>query len=887
MPLQLAILGPARLGNVRLGYLSAANIAARAERARLRAAAVSIQLAGVDARVRVAGLTIHDVANDNPNTCSLTIDGVESPVVSQTLRVSLGLDAPRLLFNGSLQEVGLSYDLKPTHRVWPANALDDTPRANRRRPFGTWTTVSATTVAQYLVSVFAPGFTSVHVQAGLPTVSIILDGSEGMNGALTQIANLIGGYFYWEDGDLHLFLTEATGTPDALDATPGRFLDDPPIAARVDNSQLRTRVFGQGHGEAVLADLAAGESIIPLANAAVWFGTVGSGGHAIALSQILAYTGVQLGGGGSLVGPGAAPSTAPSLALAAGAGLGTGAYGYGVVDVTAAGKSLPSPIGTIATGVTAPPPSAPTAGAAASAAGIGTGLEYGTHDYELTYTTPSGETTPGPVSGGVLAAVTPPAPGYTVSGSAGVGTVPVGHTVEFKASYSTAASATDFTHESPTSATTGVQTLVPSAGGGGFVAEPVLTLGYSPDPAVTWIHLWLRIDGGTYFKAFAFGPGGGATTIPNVTGGGTVTGNCDLRQTADTVPGVAFAAQVPLTLPVGSGAVTGWRLWRRFNGTGTFNLVTAGTGASYTDTTPNASLGAAAPATNTATATQVSVTGIALGASPTTSRELYRTVVNGSQLKFLTTIANNTSTGPYVDSTADGSLGANAPTSDTSGIAFAGGQVNAGSTTLLTASAGPFAAGGGWAILSSGQGVRYTGITGNTLTGIPAAGVGAILTTVVYGSAALPAPALTGVTGIGVPIVKGTPINIWVQRDDLAAQAEQAARDGSDGIVEAAPISDERRNEASLIALCDATLARYSRPLVTVTYACRDVKTKSGKPITIDLTSPPIHQTLTIQDVTIDQINVAPGTLPRFTVTASSVRQSLDGLLRQLLAAAA
>jgi hypothetical protein len=130
-------------------------------------------------------------------------------------------------------------------------------------------------------------------------------------------------------------------------------------------------------------------------------------------------------------------------------------------------------------------------------------------------------------------------------------------------------------------------------------------------------------------------------------------------------------------------------------------------------------------------------------------------------------------------------------------------------------------------------------------------------------------------------------VNLWVQRDDLTAQAEQALIDTAngrvpaDGVWEGPPIVDERRGEASLIALCDATLAIYSRPIVTVTYATKDPKTKSGKTIVIDLASPPMSETLTIQDVAISHINTSPGTGPTFTVTASSVRWSLEDWLRR------
>ena len=142
---------------------------------------------------------------------------------------------------------------------------------------------------------------------------------------------------------------------------------------------------------------------------------------------------------------------------------------------------------------------------------------------------------------------------------------------------------------------------------------------------------------------------------------------------------------------------------------------------------------------------------------------------------------------------------------------------------------------------------------------------------------------LVGVTGLARPMREGSAVHLWIQRDDLAAQAEQAARTGGDGIVEYL-IVDARRGVDSLTARCDADLAMFSRPIVTVAYATRDLQTKSGKTVTIDLPSQGIQQTLTIQDVTITEIDIVPGLAPRFTVKASSVRFSLEDTLRRLIA---
>jgi hypothetical protein len=137
---------------------------------------------------------------------------------------------------------------------------------------------------------------------------------------------------------------------------------------------------------------------------------------------------------------------------------------------------------------------------------------------------------------------------------------------------------------------------------------------------------------------------------------------------------------------------------------------------------------------------------------------------------------------------------------------------------------------------------------------------------------------LTGVTGNGTAIREGAPVNLWVQVDDTAAQTALAARVGGSGVIEQL-IVDERRGIPSLIALATADLAMYGRPIVTVQYTTFDPKSRSGRPVHVHLAQPAIDQTLVIQDVTI-----TTGTGPaRFAVTASSVRTSLEDLLRRMV----
>jgi formylglycine-generating enzyme required for sulfatase activity len=63
---------------------------------------------------------------------------------------------------------------------------------------------------------------------------------------------------------------------------------------------------------------------------------------------------------------------------------------------------------------------------------------------------------------------------------------------------------------------------------------------------------------------------------------------------------------------------------------------------------------------------KVTLTNIPLGAAGTTARKIYRTVANGSTYKYVTTISGNATT-TYTGDLADASLGANAPTYNTTG----------------------------------------------------------------------------------------------------------------------------------------------------------------------------------------------------------------------------
>lgn len=355
------------------------------------------------------------------------------------------------------------------------------------------------------------------------------------------------------------------------------------------------------------------------------------------------------------------------------------------------------------------------------------------------------------------------------------------------------------------------------------------------------------------------------------------------------------------TIPIGGALVTSRKVYRTAAGGAQLKLaatIANNTATTFTDTVTDASLGANVPVTNTATANQVALTSIPLGAAAVTQRKVYRTAAGLSQLKLVTTIADNTTT-TYTDSTADGSLGANVPTSDTSLLTQPSGNVLAGSTSLQAAGVGAFSASGGWALAGT-QVLRYTGISGNSLTGIPATGVGAIQATISFNATLTAAPVLTGIPASGpgsitFAVVKGEPVDLFVQEDDVLAQAALAAQlgGGADGIHEDL-ITDRRLSHVEARARARARLellgARDSQGhvgLVTITYHSRDINTHAGRVVSVNLGAP---QTLS-GDFLIQRVTIAGytkgHTQPTYEVEASTVRFTFDELLRQMRTAAA
>jgi hypothetical protein len=836
-------------------------------------------------KVVASTLTIHDERNDTPNTASCEVVGFV-PSVGDEVIVTLGSqNNPRRWFAGHVIAVEGSFYGKTTNGTHALSMVDYTWGLNKRQVRQRWTATSASDIARDIIETYCSGYTAYGVASDLDVLEEFSATHEDVSSVLSRLANRIGGYWFVDyRKDVHLFVEtdENDGTnPEPLESGLSSFVQNPAISVRRDLSQVATRVKFEGGGGNALETIEAGETILPVSTAE-WYPD--TGGYVVSGTNELTFTGVDLGGGGTLVGPGAAPSAAPTATAASGSGIESGTHEYAVTYVTASGESLPGPRASVTLGFTDAP-----ASAAAAATTAGTGPDAGTHYYAVTFVTGSGETTSSPVSNTVTTRqiANAAAPTLNAGPNSTVGDLVSGNQYAYAYAYGLASSSSDHTKDTElvtgniTAATATTSTSNPSK-----ASQMTVTMQYSTDPAVTWVHLYRRdntLQGANHSSfrlvaSYANLRTGGAFAVQD----GAYTPDI-LSNHQPTAANNAHVRTVALTnIPIGSAAVTSRKVYRTAAGGSQLKLLATianNTATTYTDTTADASLGVNIPTSNTTSAAQVSLTGIPVGGSTVTGRKVYRTTVGGSQLKLVTTLSDNTTT-TYTDSTADVSLGAEAPAGDTSGIDQPAGQVVAGSTTMTLAGTGSFPS-AGWAIVGQ-QLIRYTGTTSSSLTGIPASGVGSIAATVLYGTTAIAAPQLTGIPASGAgavvdAILKGDGVNLLVVDDDTEAQAVLAALVDGDGVQETYE-QDRRVSYDEAVTRAAAVLALRKSPDVSIRYRSTDWHRVAGRTVSVDLDAP-IYLTgdLVIQRVTVtDFLNG-----PFHDIEAGTARYSFEDLVRQ------
>lgn len=185
--------------------------------------------------------------------------------------------------------------------------------------------------------------------------------------------------------------------------------------------------------------------------------------------------------------------------------------------------------------------------------------------------------------------------------------------------------------------------------------------------------------------------------------------------------------------------------------------------------------------------------------------------------------------------------------------------VATGATTLPVDECGWYSGSGG-TIVSGSNLVTYTGRSASSgpgnLTGVPATGAGSVL----------------------YPIKQGDGVNIWVQRDDLVAQAALAALEGGDGIHQYY-IQDQTLSINACQARGDAELVLFSTIDYTGSYETRDKFSRAGKSVVVNLPTRGISATILLQKVR--RYYEATG---RWTFECSfqRIRRDFFDILRQL-----
>jgi hypothetical protein len=391
---------------------------------------------------------------------------------------------------------------------------------------------------------------------------------------------------------------------------------------------------------------------------------VDAGQHEYAVSFVNANGETTPGpiGGAAATAAMPAPDVSPSLAPAAGAGLGLGGYYYVYTFATAAGETTQSPWGYIGTGGVTPPP----VSSVANDTGGGSAVAWVTGDALYFRTAYQG-------ASGVVSVMSPQSATIIATSLSGS----TAHAAQVTLTRSADPLVTNIRvylnrngtwvgySTGPNSTMTGFVTSAPNAGSPPTVLQQVAVSGIATGP-----------PGTTARRIFRSPVNGSGLKLCAILADNVTTGFLDAKPDAmlDTpVPPATNTAATNSSMPVqgiekGPTGTSGRKLYRRSGGAPGLKLVTTianNSATTYTDTTPNASLGAAPPTVNTATTRVIPLTAIAIGAGAlVTARKVYRTAANAAQLKLLTTLADNTTTA-FLDTVVDASLGANVPTSTT------------------------------------------------------------------------------------------------------------------------------------------------------------------------------------------------------------------------------
>lgn len=245
-----------------------------------------------DQQIIRSTLVIVDELNQTPNTCDFV---TRDTLFTVGTRVEFYLDAAEpstRLFAGTVITVRQVRKHLSLTGYYDVHCLSDEWLFDRRLVLGRFPEESLTDLATLLIDdiggLEGAEFTGGHIQPGLP---VIQGGYEAIwrrpSEVFTELATLVGGYWYLEDKDLHLFTAEEFGPqPMALTTGNGDYQDFEYI---VDLSQVRTLVTVEGKSSNCPNTVAIGQTSIQVDDGSIFSP---SGGFARIGPNAFTYEGV-------------------------------------------------------------------------------------------------------------------------------------------------------------------------------------------------------------------------------------------------------------------------------------------------------------------------------------------------------------------------------------------------------------------------------------------------------------------------------------------------------------------------------------------------------------------------------------------------------------------
>jgi hypothetical protein len=283
--------------------------------------AVSINGTRREHNTDLQSVTIQDVLMDQPDTCELDVFGF-TPSAGQAIIVGLGSIDHRL-FAGTITRVKEQHTKLNARTVYHCTATDWSYLLDKYLVTNQWTSTSASAIATQIITGYTDsgdGFLPLRIQSGLATVDYFPCTFETVSGALTRLAQFVGGYWYVDAQKVvHFFTGDEAGTvtPIAVDSSNKEFRN---LSAETALDQVRTKVSVEGMASTLLADVfpvsMTGIVLVPV-QSIQGYNIIGGGTVRVGTTLLFYTTAIPATGGSTTTGAVAAGATSMTVASTA------------------------------------------------------------------------------------------------------------------------------------------------------------------------------------------------------------------------------------------------------------------------------------------------------------------------------------------------------------------------------------------------------------------------------------------------------------------------------------------------------------------------------------------------------------------------------------------